>query len=408
MIGWLQRHARSHRYFQVLFWALFVLLVLYVLNRLSGVLAPFFVAAAIAYWLDPAVDWLERRGMKRTPAILLLLLGFLIFITGLMLIIVPLLVREINMMGDKLPVYVTRAHQNLLPWIEKTFHTTVPRTLGELIDRAGADAQTLAKSAMSSAQTVVGETFKSALTLLRIVLNLVLVPVFAFYLLRDFDRIMEGLRKLIPERRRTFVVDVARDIDKVLSAWFRGQLTVMLIDGALYMIGLSILGVPMGDAIGALAGLLAFIPVVGVLTSLALALFVTFLEFQGWGQVIGVVALFAAVPTIEMTIVVPRVIGGRVGLGPVAVIVSLLLGAELLGFLGILLAVPAAAVVNVLLGRVRSAYEGSAFFTRSGQAGEPPPEAPPPSAESPPPAAPPPEASPAAPPAAAPPPEPPP
>jgi predicted PurR-regulated permease PerM len=387
MTGWLHRTARSHRYFQVCFWALCVLFGIYVLNRLSGVLAPLFVAAAIAYWLDPVVDWLERKGMRRTPAILLLLLVFLIFLTGLLLIIVPLLVREINMMGDKLPGYVSRAHQNLLPWIEKTFHTTVPRTLGELIDRAGADAQTLAKSAMSSAQTVVGETFKSAVTLLRIVLNLVLVPVFAFYLLRDFDKILEGLRKLIPERRRTFVVDVARDIDRVLSAWFRGQLTVMVIDGALYMIGLSILGVPMGVAIGALAGLLAFIPVVGVLTSLALALFVTLLEFHGWGQVIGVVALFAAVPTIEMTVVVPRVIGGRVGLGPVAVIVSLLLGAELLGFIGILLAVPTAAVVNVLLGRIRSAYEGSAFFTRESQPGGAPPGAPPPG--SPPPEAPP-------------------
>jgi predicted PurR-regulated permease PerM len=383
MTGWLQRHARSHRYFQVCFWALFVLAVLFVLNRLSGVLAPFFVAAAIAYWLDPAVDWLARRGMKRTPAILLLLLGFLVFLTGVLLIVVPLVVREINMMGDKLPVYVSRAHQHLLPWIEKTFHTTVPRTLGELIDHAGADAQTLAKSAMSSVQTVVGETFKSVYTLLRIVLNIVLVPVFAFYLLRDFDRIVDKFRSLVPDRRRTLVVDLARDIDRVLSAWFRGQLTVIVIDGALYMIGLWILGVPMGVAIGAIAGLLAFIPVVGVLTSLALALFVTFLEFQGWGQVIGVVALFAAVPTIEMTVVVPRVIGGRVGLGPVAVIVALLLGAELLGFIGILLAVPTAAVVNVLVQRLRSAYEGSAFFMRESQAsGEwpaaPPPAAPPP------------------------------
>jgi predicted PurR-regulated permease PerM len=210
-----------------------------------------------------------------------------------------------------------------------------------------------------------------------------LVPVFAFYLLRDFDTIMDRLRLLVPERRRAFVVEVARDIDRVLSAWFRGQLTVMVIDGALYMIGLSILGVPMGVAIGAIAGLLAFIPVVGVLTSLALALFVTLLEFQGWGQVIGVLALFAAVPTIEMTVVVPRVIGGRVGLGPVAVIVALLLGAELLGFIGILLAVPTAAVINVLLGRIRSAYEGSAFFTRAanGEGGAP---GAPPSALSPP------------------------
>jgi predicted PurR-regulated permease PerM len=396
MIGWLQRHARSHRYFQICCWALFALFVLYVLNRLSGVLAPFFVAAAIAYWLDPAVDWMERKGMKRTPAILLLLLGFLVFLTGILLIIVPLLVREFNMMGDKLPGYVQKAHHSLLPWIEKTFHTTVPRTLGELIDRAGADAQSLAKSAMSSLQTVVGGTFKSVFSLLRIVLNLVLVPVFAFYLLRDFDTIVDKIRLLVPERRRTFVVDVAREIDRVLSAWFRGQLTVIIIDGALYMIGLSVLGVPMGVAIGAIAGLLAFIPVVGVLTSLTLALLVTCLEFQGWGQVIGVVALFAAVPTIEMTVVVPRVIGGRVGLGPVAVIVALLLGAELLGFIGILLAVPTAAVVNVLLGRIRSAYEGSAFFTRSAQpegeapASPPPPGAPPPAAPpSPPPAAPP-------------------
>jgi predicted PurR-regulated permease PerM len=362
--GWLQRQRRSHRYFQICFWGLCVFLGFWVLRSLSGVLAPFFVAAAIAYWLDPVVDWLERRRVRRTPAILLLLLVFLVLSAGLVLVVVPLFVREINMLGDRLPGYVSRLQQQLLPWIERTFHTTVPRTLGEVLSRAGADAQTLAKSAMSSVQTVVGETFKSVFSLLRLVLNLILVPVFSFYLLRDFDIIVERLRKLIPERRRTFVVDLARDIDRVLSAWFRGQLTVIVIDGALYMIGLSILGVPMGVALGAVAGLLAFIPVVGVLTSLGLTLFVVFLEFSSWGQVVGVLALFAAVPTIEMTVVVPRVIGGRVGLGPVAVIVALLLGAELLGFLGILLAVPTAAVINVLLGRLREAYEESAFFNR--------------------------------------------
>jgi predicted PurR-regulated permease PerM len=351
--GWLQRQRRSHRYFQICFWGLCVFLGFWVLRSLSGVLAPFFVAAAIAYWLDPVVDWLERRRVRRTPAILLLLLVFLVLSAGLVLVVVPLFVREINMLGDRLPGYVSRLQQQLLPWIERTFHTTVPRTLGEVLSRAGADAQTLAKSAMSSVQTVVGETFKSVFSLLRLVLNLILVPVFSFYLLRDFDIIVERLRKLIPERRRTFVVDLARDIDRVLSAWFRGQLTVIVIDGALYMIGLSILGVPMGVALGAVAGLLAFIPVVGVLTSLGLTLFVVFLEFSSWGQVVGVLA-----------VVVPRVIGGRVGLGPVAVIVALLLGAELLGFLGILLAVPTAAVINVLLGRLREAYEESAFFNR--------------------------------------------
>jgi predicted PurR-regulated permease PerM len=375
MIGWLNRQARSHRYFQIIFYAGCVFLAFLVLQRLSAVLAPLLIACAIAYWLDPAVDWLERRGIKRTPAILLLLLVSLAFFAGLVLIVVPIVVREINQLGEKLPRWLARAQGSLLPWFERSFHTSIPRTIGELLDRAGADARTFATGAMQSVQTVVSGAFKSAYGLLRLLINLLLIPVFSFYLLRDFDQLMDRARRLIPERKRAYIEGVFADVDRVLSAWFRGQLVVILIDGTLYMLGLSILGVPLGVAIGALAGLLAFVPVVGVLTGLSLALLVTFLEFHGWGQVVGVVALFAAVPTIEMTIVVPRVVGSRVGLGPVAVIVALLLGGELLGFLGILLAVPTAAVVNVILGRVHEAYEESAFFNRP--AGAPPAEGPP-------------------------------
>jgi predicted PurR-regulated permease PerM len=366
MPGWLTRERRSHRYLHIIFWAACVLAVFFVLRRLSAVLAPLFVAAAIAYWLDPAADWLQRRGIRRTPAILLLLLVFLVLLAGVVLIVVPIAVREVNQLGEKLPRYLGRAQSNLLPWFERTFHTTLPRTIGELLDRAGADAQSIASGAMQSVQAVVSGAFNSAYGLARLLINVILIPVFSFYLLRDFDKLVDFARHLVPARRRHVVEEVVRDVDKVLSAWFRGQLVVMLIDGTLYMIGLSILGVPLGVAIGALAGLLAFVPVVGVLTGLALALLVTFLEFHGWGQVIGVVALFAAVPTIEMTVVVPRVIGGRVGLGPVAVIVALLLGGELLGFIGILLAVPTAAVINVILHRLKAAYEDSAFFNREG------------------------------------------
>ncbi|HEY3359589.1 MAG TPA: AI-2E family transporter [Polyangia bacterium] len=365
MIGWLARQARTQRYFQIIFWTLCVLVGFFILQRLSAVLAPLFVAGAIAYWLDPAVDWLERRGIKRTPAILLLLLLFLVVIAGMVLIVVPIVVREINQLGDKLPRYLARAQGSALPWFERTFHTTLPQTIGALLNRAGADAQSFASGAMQSVQTVVSGAFKSVYGLARVLINIILIPVFSFYLLRDFDHLVDQARRLIPARTRGYVEGVGRDVDRVLSAWFRGQLVVMLIDGTLYMIGLSILGVPLGVAIGALAGLLAFVPVVGVLTGLGLALLVTFLEFHGWGQVIGVLALFAAVPTIEMTVVVPRVVGGRVGLGPVAVIVALLLGGELLGFLGILLAVPLAAVINVILGRLKAAYEESAFFTRT-------------------------------------------
>jgi predicted PurR-regulated permease PerM len=372
MIGWLSRQARSHRYFQLMFLAGCVLVLYLILWRLSGVLAPLFVAGAIAYWVDPAVDWLERRGLGRTPAILVLLLTLLVLFAGVLLIIVPLVMREINQLGEKLPGYLRRAQQVLLPWFERVFRTTAPRTLGELLARAGADAQSFASGAVQSFQTVVGGAFKSAYGLLRIVINIVLIPVFSFYLLRDFDRIAARVKGLIPSRRRALAESVGREVDRVLSAWFRGQLVVMLIDGTLYVIGLSILGVPMGVAIGVLAGLLAFLPVVGVLTGLALALLVTFLEFQGWGQVLGVLALFATIPTIEMTVVVPRVVGGRVGLGPVGVIVALLLGGELLGFIGILLAVPFAAVVNVIVGRLRLAYMESVFF----HAGEMPPTSP--------------------------------
>jgi len=374
MTEWLSRQARTHRYFHIVFWALCLVCFVLILRSLASVVGPLAVACAIAYWLDPVVDFVERRGLKRTPAILVLLLFLVALFAGIVLIVVPVVVREVGMVGEKFPVYVRRMHNELLPWLEKVLHTTLPKTLGELLDRAGADAQMLAKGAMSSLQTLITGTFNSLFSVLRFLLNLVLVPVMAFYLLRDFDKLLARIEALIPERRRPLAVGIAKDIDRVLSAWFRGQLTVVVIDGTLYIIGLSILGVPMAVAIGALAGILAFVPVVGLITALSLTLCVTLLEFQGWWQVLGVVALFAAVPTIEMTVVVPRVVGGRVGLGPVAVIVALLLGAELLGFIGVLLAVPTAAVVNVLVGRLLEAYERSLFYTGQGGSGDSPPE----------------------------------
>jgi predicted PurR-regulated permease PerM len=190
------------------------------------------------------------------------------------------------------------------------------------------------------------------------------VPVFTVSFLMDMPTIGENLRVLIPPRHQPLVVEIMDDIYSALGSWLRGQLTVMIIQAALYSIGLSIAGIPLAIVIGCTAGLLAFVPYVGVMIGLMSALLVALLEVStaGAAPILGVLATFGAVQLLDALLITPRAVGGRIGLSAVGVIFALSLGGSLLGYAGLLLAVPAAAVLKALWPRLKAAYTNTTFY----------------------------------------------
>jgi len=190
----------------------------------------------------------------------------------------------------------------------------------------------------------------------------VMVPVFAAYLLYDFDRIIEGARDLVPTRYRDLVVDIARDVDGILGEFIRGQLIVMIILAVLYSLAYLVLGVRLAVLIGVVAGLLSFIPYLGGGVALVLAVVMTLVYWTGWGQLIAVVVAYSIIQLLEGFVITPRVVGDKVGLSAVWVLFALLVGGELFGFMGVLLALPAAAVVKIFVGRGLDWYRASELF----------------------------------------------
>jgi predicted PurR-regulated permease PerM len=194
-----------------------------------------------------------------------------------------------------------------------------------------------------------------------------MVPVLAFYLLYDFDVLVTKAATLIPPRYRSEADRFFREVDSVLGQFFRGQFTVMAILAVLYSVAYGLVGVPLALPIGIMAGLLSFIPYVGSALALGTALLMTLLDWQGWTQILWVLVAHSSIQSLEGFVITPKIMGDTVGISAITVLFALLVGAELLGFTGVLLAVPAAAVLKILLGRLDERYRSSAFFAASAE-----------------------------------------
>ncbi|MCC6878085.1 MAG: AI-2E family transporter [Sandaracinaceae bacterium] len=339
---------------------------------LRGALTPIFFAFLIAYLLDPVVDRLEARRIPRALGIVIVLFATLGALALFLVLVVPGVIREVVSFGWQLPHKLEGLRDRVEPWLV-SHGVPVPHTFEELrallapaAGEQGGGAGEIAGQA-GSVLSSVGEAILGGTTgALGVVSTLVVVPVFAFYFLYDFDRIVAGIRDLLPWRYRPLIVDVAREVDAVLSQFVRGQLLVMLILAALYAVGYSIAGVPLAIPIAIVAGALAFIPYVGGATALILALAMTLLNWQGWGPVIGVLVVYGVVQILEGFVITPRIVGDKVGLHAVWVLVALMVGGEIFGFLGVLLAVPAAAVCKIFVVRALAWYRETGLFREGG------------------------------------------
>jgi predicted PurR-regulated permease PerM len=357
------------------------------LHALRGVLTPVFAAFLIAYLLSPFVDRLEARRIPRALAILLLL-GMLLGVIGLVLVLVlPGVLRDLAGFVRDLPRYTAEGLARAEPWLAR-YGVRIPHSFNEALTQYQLDTQELARRAVAPAGAVMRFIVGGTSSVFGALGTLFVVPVVAFYLLFDFHRITAGAASLVPKRWRDTAVAIAREIDETLAHFVRGQLIVMAVLGGLYAAAFSALGVRLAVPIGFVAGALAFIPYVGSATALVSALVLTFVDFDGWERVIGVLAAYVVIQMLEGLVITPRVIGDKVGLSPLWVLLALLAGAELFGFLGVLLALPTAAVLKIFVVRALRAYRASRLYGDDGTPTAEAPAVPPPAV--PPPAVPPP------------------
>jgi predicted PurR-regulated permease PerM len=330
------------------------------LHWLGPILTPFLVGIILAYLGTPIVDRGEARGVPRALSTLAVVLLFGLVLVALFFVLIPLIQAEVTLAARRVPDLVTALGQSAVPWVEEHFHFTPSLDFAVIRDFLAENTEGAQKLSL----TVLGGVKTGGLILLSILVNLALIPVVMFYLLRDWNMIWQRLDDLLPRSWRGKARSIAGDIDAVLAEFLRGQVLVMLVLACYYAFGLWIAGLDRALAIGILTGLLVFIPYVGFGLGLVLGVVAATLQWHGLGGFLAVLAVYGVGQLLENYVLVPWLIGDRIGLHPLAVIFALLAFGQLFGFAGILLALPVSAALLVGLRHLRAAYEVSPIYNR--------------------------------------------
>jgi predicted PurR-regulated permease PerM len=342
-------------------WTAIALLAVLLLRALGPVLTPFLVAAVLAYALTPLVDRLDQLGDGRMPRLLAVVVVELLFILAvlcLVLLIVPVLAKEVPLMREQIPQLFDRLHATLSPW------------LAQFGLRISLDLASLRQQLVEYLQSNWGDSFGSVWSSLKIggsvalalVGNAVLVPVALFYLLLDWKDLVRRVLQLVPPRARPGVDSFTSEADQVLGQYLRGQILVMVTMAVFYSTGLALFGLELALPIGVFTGLAMFVPYVGFGIGLLLALLAGLLEFASAKAFVMVGTVYGLGQLVEGLYLTPRLVGERIGLHPLAVIFALLAFGQLLGFVGVLIALPASAVLLVAIRRMRTGYFASRLY----------------------------------------------
>lgn len=336
--------------------------VLAVLYLLSEVVIPVAFSFLLAYFLDPVVDRFEEKKISRTLAIVFLLVLFLFAMFLFLLIFVPMIEQQISQFVKRLPELIHHLAERLVPFIGRWVDLE-PETIRTEVDgRVTYWLQNMTADQLAPLTGFLSQTFSGTYSAIMAIVSAAIIPVFTFYFLRDFDTLKMKPLNLVPPRNREQILDLFRDIDEVLSSFIRGQVTVCAILAILYALGYSLSDVPLGFLIGIIAGILAFMPYLGAGIGLVLSVLMILLDWHGWGPLIGCGLTFSIVASLESYVLTPLIVGDKVGLSPVAVIIALMVGANLFGFAGILVAVPVTAVLNILFKRLVHSYRNTEFY----------------------------------------------
>lgn len=327
--------------------------------QLSSVLTPFFIAALLAYLGDPLVDRLEKSRLSRTAAVCVVFAVFLLSGLILLLIFLPMLSSQLVSLFEKLPAYLDQLQNSIEPILGKIGLSTTMldfNTVKTAIQDYWSEAGKMAGDIM-------GYMTRSGLAILQWLTNLVLIPVLTFYLLRDWDDLVARFRELLPRKHAEKITQITLECDDMLAGFLRGQLMVMLALSIIYSIGLTFIGLDLALLLGVIAGIVSFVPYLGLFVGITLAGLAAYLQFQEWLPVLFVVLVFSFAQMIEGMFLTPRFVGERIGLHPVAVIFAVMAGGTLFGFVGVLLALPVAAVVMVLLRHAHHRYLNSHLYS---------------------------------------------
>ncbi|TCT26204.1 AI-2E family transporter [Thermomonas haemolytica] len=333
--------------------------LLWCLWLLAPILSPFVFAALLGWLGDPMVDRLERR-MSRNSAVVLVFAVMILVLLLAVVLLVPLLEDQIMTLVDSLPGYRDWFVQTALPWIEQRTGLQIlswldPDRLFQLIREHWQGAGGIAAS-------VLGYVSRSGFALVAWLANIALLPVLTFFFLRDWDLIVGRVGALVPRDHYDTVRRLALEANEVLGGFLRGQLLVMLVLGILYALGLWLVGLKLGILIGLVAGLLTFVPYLGPASIILFGGIAALVQFGDWQHLAGVGIVFGVGQVVESFLLTPMLVGDRIGLHPMAVIFAVMAGGTLFGFLGMLLALPVAAVANVLLRYAQERYRHSRLY----------------------------------------------
>ena len=351
-----RRHPLEPRHYLWIVGALVVIGL--ALTWLGPVLTPFLVGAILAYLGKPVVARAERRGIPRALSTLLVMLFMGILLAGLFLVLIPLVQSEVASITRRLPDLVAQLTARVAPFLQEKFDITLSFDFDSIRTFISDNAEQMRQL---SARLLSGVRTGGAIVL-SLLVNLALIPVVMFYLLRDWDMIVARLDDLLPRRWGPKVRTIAREVDGVLAEFLHGQLLVMIALAVYYTVALSAVRLDHAIAIGILTGLLVFIPYVGFGLGFLLGVTAAILEFHGWPGFFAVLAVYGVGQLVESYVLVPFLVCDRIGLHPLAVIFALLAFGELFGFAGVLMALPVSAVLLVGLRHLRHAYVESPVY----------------------------------------------
>lgn len=341
------------------FWLAGLAAALVLLYLLRGALLPFVAGMAIAYFLDPLADRLQRSGLSRTLATSVITAAFFLVVVLLVIILVPIIEDQVVSFAQKVPGYVQTLSEKLDPLIREAQRRLSPRDIERLRSSVGEYAGTLFGWLFDLSRRLL----TGGLAVLEILSLVFITPIVTFYMLRDWDAMVAKVDSWLPRRHADTIRAQFREINRTLSGFVRGQATVCLALGTFYGIGLSLAGLDLGLVIGLLSGLFSFVPYLGTISGFVAGVGLAFAQTQDWRLPAIVAGVFVAGQVIEGNFLTPKLVGDRVGLHPVWVMFALLAGGALFGFVGILLAVPVAAVIGVLMRFAMSRYLESPLYT---------------------------------------------
>ncbi len=337
--------------------------LLYFLFSWAGqILFPVFFSLILAYLLDPIVDRLQKRGIGRSAGILIILLGLLLFILMFMTFFYPVVHSQLTRLINRMPGLSVSLQTELLPWLKEKTGFVLPADISAAISQYGDDV----KSALPALLKRAGEWILSALTttgaIVSSLLNIVLIPVFTFYFLRDFDRMKLSVVPIFPPAQREFILSRLRAVDEVVGHWFRGQLQVASILAVLYATGFGLvfffcgMDAMTGIVVGVLTGCLSVIPYVGAVTGSILSLLFALLDWHGILPIVLLASVFGLIQIVEGYVLTPRIVGEKLGLSPAVIMIALLAAGSIAGLPGMLFALPITGALKVLGGDLMEFY----------------------------------------------------